>query len=143
VRISYELMSQVAFLSSAAQIVLTHHERFDGTGYPQGLAGEVIPMGARVFAVADTFDAILSDRPYRRGRPYSAARAEIAREAGRQFDPAVVAVFLSIPEETWVKIRSEAAGNPSEQKRRSLENLTAKDGSAGADGPLDMATQGG
>jgi response regulator RpfG family c-di-GMP phosphodiesterase len=142
-RIGYELMSRVAFLSSAAQIVLTHQECFDGKGYPQGLAGEEIPMGARVFAIADTFDAILSDRPYRRGRPYSAACAEIARVAGSQFDPAVVAAFFSIPEETWVKIRSEAAGNRSEQKRRSLENLTAKGGNAGADGPLDMATQGG
>ena len=117
VRIGYDLMSQVAFLSFAAQIVLTHQEFYDGTGYPQGLAGEEIPLGARIFAIADTMDAILSDRPYRSGRPYSVARAEIARQSGRQFDPQVVAVFLSIPEETWVKIRTEAARNRSEQRR--------------------------
>jgi response regulator RpfG family c-di-GMP phosphodiesterase len=110
-QIGFDLMSRVAFLSSAAQIVLTHQERFDGTGYPQGLTGEEIPLGSRVFAVADTMDAILSDRPYRRGMPYSVARDEIARNAGKQFDPAVVAIFLSIPEETWVKIRSEGGGN--------------------------------
>ncbi len=87
VRIGYELMSRVAFLSSAAQIVLTHQECYDGTGYPQGLAGEEIPLGARIFAVADTLDAILSDRPYRRGRPYSVARAEIAARVGEAIRP--------------------------------------------------------
>jgi HD-GYP domain-containing protein (c-di-GMP phosphodiesterase class II) len=107
-RIGYELMSRVAFLSSASQIVLTHQERYDGTGYPQGLRGTQIPMGARVFAIADTMDAMMSDRPYRPGRPYSAARAEIIRESGKQFDPQVVAAFLSIPEKVWENIRSEA-----------------------------------
>src|ERR1019366_93217 len=103
VRIGYELMSRVAFLSSAAQVVLTHQECYDGTGYPQGLVGEEIPLGARIFAISDTMDAMMSDRPYRRGRPYSVVRAEIERESGRQFDPQVVAVFLSIPEEAWEK----------------------------------------
>jgi HD-GYP domain-containing protein (c-di-GMP phosphodiesterase class II) len=116
--IGYQLTSRVAFLSSAAQIVLTHQERYDGTGYPQGLVGEEIPLGARIFAVADTMDAILSNRPYRRGQPYCVARAEIARGSGRHFDPQVVAVFLSIPEETWVKIRTEADRNRPEQRRR-------------------------
>ena len=113
VRIGYEWMNHVAFLAPAAQIVLSHHESFDGTGYPQGLAGEEIPLGARIFAVADTLDAMMSDRPYRLGRPYEVARAEIQRESGRQFDPRVVAVFLAIPEETWIQIRAEAARNPS------------------------------
>ena len=113
VRIGYEWMNRVAFLASAAQIVLAHHEFFDGTGYPQGLAGEEIPLGARIFAVADTLDAMMSDRPYRRGRAYDVARAEIQRESGKQFDPRVVAVFLAIPEETWIQIRAEAARNPS------------------------------
>jgi response regulator RpfG family c-di-GMP phosphodiesterase len=126
VRIGYDLLSQVAFLSSAAQIVLTHQETYDGTGYPQGLAGEEIPLGARTFAIADTLDAMLSDRPYRQGRPYSVARAEIVRESGRQFDPQVVAVFLSISEETWGKIRIEATRNFSEQRRKPAENLTLK-----------------
>src|ERR1019366_2876885 len=82
VRIGYELMSRVAFLSSAAQFVLTHQECYDGTGYPQGLAGEEIPLGARIFAIADTLDAILSDRPYRRAQPFTVAHEEIQKESG-------------------------------------------------------------
>jgi HD-GYP domain-containing protein (c-di-GMP phosphodiesterase class II) len=109
VPIGYKFMSRVAFLASAAEIVLAHHECYNGTGYPQGLAGEEIPLGARIVAVANAFDAMRSDWPYRRGQPYSVARAEIQREAGKQFDPKVVDVFLSIPEETWEKIRLEVA----------------------------------
>ena len=108
-RVGYELVSRIAFLAPAAEIVLTHQERYDGTGYPQGLVGEEIPLGARIFAVADTLDAMTSDRPYRRALPFSAARAEITRESGRQFDPDVVRVFLSIPEKLWEDIRLEAA----------------------------------
>jgi putative nucleotidyltransferase with HDIG domain len=143
VRVGYELMSRVAFLSSAAQIVLTHQECFDGTGYPQGLAGDEIPLGARVFAVADTLDAMLSDRPYRRGRPYSVARAEIDRESGKQFDPQVVAAFLSVPEETWVKIRTEAAQNRTDPGHKPTVDSTVKGGNAGVDGPPDTAAQAG
>lgn len=109
VRVGYELVSRIAFLAGAAEIVLTHQERYDGTGYPQGLIGEEIPLGARIFAVADTLDAMTSDRPYRRALPFSAAREEIIRESGRQFDPAVVAAFLSIPEEVWGGIRQQVA----------------------------------
>lgn len=109
-RIGYELVSRIAFLAPAAEIVLTHHERYDGTGYPQGLMGNEIPSGARIFAVADTLDAMMSDRPYRRALPYSAARNEIQRESDRQFDPSVVEAFLSIPEEVWEKIRLEVTG---------------------------------
>jgi response regulator RpfG family c-di-GMP phosphodiesterase len=109
VRIGYELMNRVAFLAPAAQIVLTHQEFYDGTGYPQGLAREEIPLGARIFSIADTLDAMMSDRPYRQGRAYEVARAEIQNESGRQFDPHVVAIFLAIPEETWGAIRSEAS----------------------------------
>lgn len=109
-RVGYDLVSRIGFLAPASEIVLTHQERFDGTGYPQGLMGEEIPLGARIFAVADTLDAMTSDRPYRRALPLPAARAEITRESGRQFDPEVVNVFLSIPEETWTNIRIEVAG---------------------------------
>lgn len=108
VRIGYDLMSRIAFLAPASRIVLTHHERFDGTGYPQGLFGEQIPLGARIFAVADTLDAILSDRPYRKGRPFSVARAVIAAGSGTQFDPKVIAAFLSVPEATCESIRVES-----------------------------------
>ena len=110
VRIGYDLVCRIAFLAPAAAIVLTHQERYDGTGYPQGLMGSEIPIGARVFAVADTLDAMTSDRPYRRARPMAAARAEIQRESGRQFDPEIVRVFLSLPDQTWENIRMEVAG---------------------------------
>jgi response regulator RpfG family c-di-GMP phosphodiesterase len=110
VRIGYDLVSRIAFLAPAAQIVLTHQERWDGTGYPQGLMGEEIPLGARIFSVADTLDAMTSDRPYRRALPFSAAKEEIRRESGRQFDPRVVEVFLSRPENVWEDIRREVAG---------------------------------
>jgi len=105
VRIGYEILSRISFLAGAAEIVLTHHEQFDGAGYPQGLKGAEIPLGARIFAVADTLDAITSDRPYRRAQSWEAARKEIIRVCGSQFDPAVVSVFLSIPEATWESIR--------------------------------------
>lgn len=111
VRIGYELVSSIAFLAGSAEIVLTHHERYDGRGYPQGLVGDEIPLSARIFAVADTLDAMTSDRPYRRALPYSAAREEIIRESERQFDPKVVKGFLTIPEEVLEAIRLDVA-NP-------------------------------
>ena len=81
-------------------------------------------MGARIFSIADTMDAMMSDRPYRQGRPYAVARAEIQHESGRQFDPQVVATFLAISEETWVAVRREAARMPSERIRQSAGDLT-------------------
>lgn len=108
-RVGYELVRRIAFLAPAAEIVLTHQERYDGSGYPQGLRAEEIPLGARIFAVADTLDAMTSDRPYRKALPFSAAREEITRESGRQFDPDVVRIFLSFPETTWEDIREQAA----------------------------------
>jgi HD-GYP domain-containing protein (c-di-GMP phosphodiesterase class II) len=109
VRIGYDLVSRISFLAPAAAIVLTHQERYDGTGYPQGLRGEEIPVGARIFAVADTLDAMTSNRPYRRALPFEAARAEIRHESGRQFDPEVVQVFVSVSDLTWEKIRLEVS----------------------------------
>jgi response regulator RpfG family c-di-GMP phosphodiesterase len=111
VRVGYDLVCHIAFLASSTEIVLTHHERYDGTGYPQGLRGDEIPLLARIFAVADTLDAMTSDRPYRRALPYSAAREEIIRESGRQFDPKVVKAFLTIPEEAFETIRLEVANH--------------------------------
>jgi len=108
VQIGYQLIGQVMFLAPAAQIVLTHHERFDGEGYPQGLAGEEIPLGARIFSVADTLDALRSDRPYRCAQPFAVAREIIQKESGKQFDPKVVEAFLAISEETWEQVRREA-----------------------------------
>jgi HD-GYP domain-containing protein (c-di-GMP phosphodiesterase class II) len=101
------MINGIAFLKEAAEIVLTHQESYDGSGYPQGLSGEQIPLGARIFAVADTLDAMTSDRPYRKALPHAAAREEISRCAGRQFDPKVVNAFLSIPEDVWSAIRAD------------------------------------
>jgi response regulator RpfG family c-di-GMP phosphodiesterase len=112
VRIGYDLVCRIAFLTPAAQIVLSHHERWDGTGYPQGLRGLEIPIGARIFAIADTVDAMTSDRPYRAALPFTAARDEVERESGHQFDPDVVRVFLQIPEAFWRKLRREATERP-------------------------------
>jgi putative two-component system response regulator len=108
VNISYDLVSQHQFLSHSAQIVLTHHEFYDGSGYPQGLIGTQIPVGARIFAVADTLDAMTSDRPYRAALPFRIAREEIRRCSGSQFDPEVVQAFLGVPEEVWSRIRAES-----------------------------------
>jgi putative nucleotidyltransferase with HDIG domain len=98
VRHGYDILRGIAFLEGAAEIVLTHHERFDGTGYPQGLLAEAIPIGARIFSVADTLDAMTSDRPYRRAMTLAVARKEISDQSGAQFDPEVVSAFFSIDE---------------------------------------------
>lgn len=95
----YDMLAEVSFLQPAAlDIVHSHHERWDGRGYPRGKAGEQIPLCARVFAVADTYDAITSDRPYRRARSHAAALAELQRVAGEQLDPAMVEAFRRLPE---------------------------------------------
>jgi len=106
----YQMLRKIPFLAGAAEIVFCHQEHFDGSGYPNGLKGREIPVGARIFAVADTLDAITSDRPYRRARDFDAAREEILRCSGTQFDPAVVEVFLKIPNELWQELRSEISG---------------------------------
>jgi putative nucleotidyltransferase with HDIG domain len=109
--IGYTVLQRIPFLHEAAQIVLTHQESFDGKGYPRGLKGEEIPLGSRIFAVADTLDAMISDRPYRKAQPISAAQAEIKRCSGSQFDPKVVEVFLSEPEKTWLELHQNL-GDP-------------------------------
>jgi len=101
----YEMVWHIPFLKNAAEIVLTHHERFDGAGYPQGLKGHEIPLAARIVAVANAFDVMVRDQPYRKARTFEDAVAEIRRCAGTQFDPKVVAAFLD-----WVQIH----GNPRE-----------------------------
>jgi len=103
----YRMLRRIRFLEPALDIVLCHQERFDGSGYPRGLKGERIPLGARIFAVVDTFDAMTSDRPYRSALSIEAARDEIRAWSGRQFDPRVVEAFLRIDAEHWRKIREE------------------------------------
>lgn len=97
----YQMLQGVKFLDRAAQMVLHHHERFDGTGYPDGLRGEEIPLEARIFTVLDSYDAMTSDRPYRKKLPIEQAREEIRRCAGTQFDPVVVQQFLRIAQQDW------------------------------------------
>jgi putative nucleotidyltransferase with HDIG domain len=106
VQIGFDLVKDIPFLADAAEIVFTHHERFDGDGYPRGLKGVEILMSSRIFAVADSFDAITSDRPYRRASSFESGIEVIRACSGTQFDPQVVNAFLSIPEETWPSIAS-------------------------------------
>jgi putative nucleotidyltransferase with HDIG domain len=103
----YDMVRKIPFLRDAAEIVYAHQERFDGSGYPRSLSGEQIPLGARIFAIADTLDAVTSDRPYRKGSSIHAATAEIVRCSGTQFDPKIVQVFLDIPSASWGELRSE------------------------------------
>src|SRR3984885_8882236 len=105
----YQMLKKIPFLVEASDIVYSHQERFDGTGYPRGLKGEEIPLGARIFSVADTLDAITSDRVYRPAQSLAAARAEIEKWSGRQFDPQVVKIFLEIPDNIWQDLRRDIA----------------------------------
>jgi response regulator RpfG family c-di-GMP phosphodiesterase len=107
VQIGFDLVKDIAFLSDAAELVLTHHERHDGSGYPRALKGDAILPTARIFAVADSFDAITSDRPYRRASPFESGLQIIRDCSGTQFDPQVVTAFLSIPAETWSAIAKD------------------------------------
>jgi len=102
------LVENIPFLAGAVPIVYHHHERWDGHGYPEGLSGESIPLGARIFAVADALDAMTYDRPYSRAVTLEAARAEISRCAGTHFDPAVVDSFMTIPPSTLEELRRRA-----------------------------------
>lgn len=99
------LLSGIPGIDLEVQIVLSHHERYDGTGYPHGLAGQAIPLGARLFAPADTLDSITADRIYRKGQDLSVARAEIQRMSGSQFDPRIVQHFQCIPDRQLEDVR--------------------------------------
>jgi putative nucleotidyltransferase with HDIG domain len=105
--LGYKLVQKIPVLKEAAGIVYSHQERFDGSGYPRGLKGEEIPLGARIFSVADTLDAMTSDRPYRPKQTPKAARAEIERCSGTQFDPEVVEVFLQMPSSIFEDLRRD------------------------------------
>jgi len=96
------MLAGIPFLNRPLDVIYAHQERYDGTGYPKGLAGEAIPIGARIFAVADAFDAITSDRPYRKAQSLETARQVIRDNSGTQFDPKVVQVFLSIPDKVLI-----------------------------------------
>jgi len=106
----YQIVKKIPFLAEACEIIYSHQERYDGSGYPRGLKGKEIPLGARIFSIADTLDAIMSDRPYRARQPFHAAKAEIEKWSGRQFDPEVVRVFLEMPEKIWDDLRKDIDG---------------------------------
>jgi len=103
--IGYDLVKRIPFLAQAAEIILSHHERWDGSGYPRGLKARDIPLGARVFAVADTVDAMTSDRPYRSALSFEETEEEIRRGSGSRYDSQVANVFLSVGIENWKAMR--------------------------------------
>jgi len=105
--LGYKIISRIPFLAEAAEIVHSHQERFDGLGYPRQLKGDQIPLGARIFSVADTLDAMTVDRPYRAAQSFEAARTEIELWSGRQFDPQIVKVFLEMPNNIWEDLRKD------------------------------------
>jgi putative two-component system response regulator len=106
-QIGYDILRKIKFLDEAAQIVLHHHEHYTGKGYPDGLSGEAIPLGARIFNVADTLDAMTSNRPYRKALTFEATAEEILRCSVTQFDPKVVEAFASIPLKEWQTEQSQ------------------------------------
>jgi putative nucleotidyltransferase with HDIG domain len=106
----YQMLRKIPYLREASEIVYSHQEHFNGSGYPRGLCGDEIPLGARIFAVADALDAITSDRPYRSATSFATARKEIRKNMGTQFDPQVVDVFLQMPDRVWEDLRAEIQG---------------------------------
>ena len=98
----YDMIRSIGFLAHATDVVLSHHEHYDGSGYPHGLAGEQIPLNARIFAVMDTLDAMTAARPYRAAMPFTAVIEELGRMAGSQFDPEIVEEFCAVPAAGWL-----------------------------------------
>lgn len=120
----YELLKKIDFLEEAAEIVLSHHEHYNGKGYPRGLKGEQIPLGARIFSVVDALDAMTSNRPYRQALSFEEAIERIAKSSGSQFDPSIVRVFLSIPKEEWMEIRNRIEKAEEPYLKKFLHNLS-------------------
>ena len=103
-----QILRGIEFLEGAARVVAQHHEKWDGSGYPVGLRGDEIDVCARIFSVADAFDAITSNRVYRKGKPYHAAAEELDLWAGKQFDPKVVEAFHRVPQQDWDELRDQS-----------------------------------
>jgi putative nucleotidyltransferase with HDIG domain len=125
----YEMLLGIRPLEDAIKLVLSHHEKWDGTGYPLKVGGARIPLGARLFSVADVFDALTSDRPYRQAMTYEGARDIILKDAGTHFDPQVVEAFLAVPPDEWDKIRADVMVEVS--KRRALQAQRVQRGHTG------------
>ncbi len=117
------ILKNIQFLEGAGRIVAQHHEKWDGTGYPNGLRGEAIDIGARIFAVIDAFDAIVSDRVYRDAQPYESALKEIEKYSGTQFDPLIVTAFRGVPKEDWEILRE--CSLMEKQEGQSLQSIVA------------------
>ncbi|MDQ2921318.1 MAG: HD-GYP domain-containing protein [Acidobacteriota bacterium] len=111
-----QILSGIEFLEGASRVVVQHHEHWDGSGYPWGLAGKEIDRNARIFAVADAYDAMTSDRVYRAGLTYEAAAAELNQGAGTHFDPKVVEAFFSIPRQEWEETTKALASSSPAQR---------------------------
>lgn len=114
----YNMLANIPYLQEEIEIVICHQEKWDGTGYPRGLKGEEIALGARLFMIADTFDALTSDRPYRQGRSYELARKIIEEESGKQFDPMAVEAFRAVPAEEWAQIRARVIEEVTQRRNR-------------------------
>jgi putative nucleotidyltransferase with HDIG domain len=119
----YNLLRNIDFLEESAVIVHTHHERYDGQGYPAGLSRDEIPLGARIFSVADALDAMTSERSYRRALPFEEAVRRITEASGSQFDPDVVDIFLEIPIDVWKNIRKRIAESGSDYLKQLVHQL--------------------
>lgn len=136
--IGYQMLAPVPFLSGALPVILYHHERWDGSGYPVGLQGREIPRSARIFAVADVFDAMTSNRPYRGALPYEEARDHLVAERGRLYDPDVVDAFLEVPEAEWRSL-AEAAAAPQRNPGDLRSALGLRGGQDAKPDPRDVA----
>lgn len=130
--IGHRLLSEYPELQVEADLVYSHHERYDGNGYPRGLRREGIPLGARIFSIVDTLDSMTSNRPYRPAQPLSAARSEILKMSGAQFDPALVEVFLSISSDKIEKIRRAYPDTVTEPLSIGVETLAEGPGAVAA-----------
>jgi putative nucleotidyltransferase with HDIG domain len=126
--IGADILASLDFVRDAVPLILFHHERFGGGGYPSGVAGETIPLGARIIAVADSFDAMTSNRPYRDGMPYAKAIAELNRCIGTQFDPDVVAAFLQVIEDKGLE---ESQASRDNEAPAPVAAVASKDESSG------------
>jgi HD-GYP domain-containing protein (c-di-GMP phosphodiesterase class II) len=124
------LVKGIPFLADAAEIILAHHERHNGTGYPRGLRGKEIPISARIFAVADSFDAMTSDRPYRLALPIQKARGVIEAERGVLFDPEIVDAFLALGQDARNLISRDA------QTASILQTISGRGSTPGSAGAL-------
>lgn len=126
VDLGYRMVRNIEFLKEASLVIYGHHERYNGTGYPRGLKAEDIPIGARIFSVADTLDAMTSDRVYRRRLDFEAVRLEVVKYSGTQFDPKVVGAFLQIPQEMWGAIRDRAEAGESLAEANDMPELVSR-----------------